>query len=75
LWTYDHQGLGTKAFIRYISVYVLGYIFNLAALFLFVDELEFPHQPVQGILIFVFAVLLFLLQRFWVFNDKQQEAI
>jgi putative flippase GtrA len=48
-WTFDHQGLSTKDFIRYISVYVLGYLFNLAALFLFVDELEFPHQPEQGI--------------------------
>jgi len=48
-WTFDHQGFVTKAFIRYISVYGLGYVFNLAVLFLFVDELEFPHQPEQGI--------------------------
>ena len=48
-WTFDHQGLGTKAFIRYISVYGLGYVFNLAT--------------------------LFLLQRFFVLNDKQQVTI
>ncbi|MFC1827636.1 GtrA family protein [Thermodesulfobacteriota bacterium] len=74
-WTFDHQGFVTKAFIRYISSMCLAAYLILAALFLFVDKLEFPHQPVQGILIFVVAVLLFLLQRFWVFNDKQQEAI
>ena len=48
-WTFDHQGFVTKAFIRYISVYGLGYVFNLAALFLFMGELEFPYQLVQGI--------------------------
>jgi putative flippase GtrA len=63
------------AFIRYISVYGLGNVFNLAALFLFVDELEFPHQPVQGILIFVVAIISFLFERFLIFKDKQQEEI
>ena len=48
-WTFDHQGLSTKDFIRYISVYGLGYVFNLAT--------------------------LFLLQRFFVLNDKQQVTI
>ena len=48
-WTFDHHGLVPKVFIYYISVYGLGYIFNLAALSLFVGEFGFPHQLVQGI--------------------------
>jgi putative flippase GtrA len=74
-WTFDHHGLVPKVFIYYILVYGLGYIFNLAALSLFVDEFGFPHQLVQGILIFVVAVFLLLLQRYGVFKDNQQEAI
>jgi hypothetical protein len=34
--------------IHYISVYEFGYIFNLAALFLFVDELEFHINLYRG---------------------------
>ena len=48
-WTFDHHGLVPRVFIYYISVYGLGYIFNLAALSLFVGEFGFPHQLVLGI--------------------------
>lgn len=67
-WTFGHQGRGRIVFIRYCLAYGAGYVINLAALALFVDSWRFPHQVVQAIMIPSLAVLLFLLQKFWVFH-------
>ena len=73
-WTFGHQGHIHSAFVRYIIVYFLGYLVNFSALYIFVDVLGFFHQLVQGIMIILVAMLLFVLQRFWVFNDRQNES-
>jgi len=67
-WTFSHKGHWTPAFLRYVLAYVFGYFFNLCMLYLFVDVMGYPHQPVQGILILATATFLFLLQKFWVFR-------
>jgi putative flippase GtrA len=69
-WTFGHDGFIAKAFLSYVAVYAIGYIFNLSALYIFVDKLGFNHQWIQGCLIFVVAVLLFTLQKYVVFKDK-----
>jgi hypothetical protein len=33
-----------------------------------VDRMGYPHQLVQGVAIVVLAILLFLMQKFWVFR-------
>ena len=65
-WTFDDSGGIHGTFFRYVITYALGYLFNLGALYMLVDELGLPHQIVQGALIFVVAVLLFLLQKFFI---------
>ncbi|HPE72087.1 MAG TPA: GtrA family protein [Candidatus Competibacter sp.] len=70
-WTFEHRGVSQSAFVKYIAAYGLGYLFNLFALLLLVDLLRVPHEIVQGILILVLAVLLFLLQKFWVFRPPR----
>lgn len=72
-WTFNHQGYVPSALTRYIAIYALGYLVNFAGLYLFVDELGFPHQVIQGLLILIVAVLLFMLQRIWVFNNTQTD--
>ena len=69
-WTFGHDGHVTKAFVSYVTVYAVGYVFNLVALYILVDQLGFNHQWVQGGLIFVVAVLLFTLQKLVVFKEK-----
>lgn len=49
--------------------YGLGYLVNLTALYLCVDRLGWPHEAVQGAMVFVVAALLFVLQKFWVFTS------
>jgi putative flippase GtrA len=77
IWSFRHCGTHAPAFIRYCASYAFGYGINLTALWVLVDHLDYPHQVVQGVMIMVLAIILFLLQKFWVFptapfasNDK-----
>jgi len=70
-WSFGHNGMISSAFLRYIAAYAFGYVFNLAMLVLLVDQWGWPHQWVQGVMIFVLAGMLFLLQRYWVFRPNQ----
>jgi len=66
--TFANHGAISTSFFRYCLSYALGYLVNLLALYYFVDNLSFPHEIVQGIMILFNAVMLFLLQKFWVFS-------
>lgn len=66
-WSFRHTGAPTQALLRYAAAYTIGYTVNIAALFLLVDLGGFSHQWVQGVVIIVVAVLIFALQKFWVF--------
>ena len=67
-WTFSNHGLVSKSFVRYCLSYTLGYLINLLALYYFVDILLHQHEVVQGIMILFNAVMLFLLQKYWVFK-------
>ena len=67
-WTFSHQGHVTKSFITYLLTYVLCYVLNLVALYLLVDTFGYNHQWVQGLMVLFLAVLLFTLQKFFVFR-------
>ncbi|EPZ15823.1 polysaccharide synthesis protein GtrA [Thauera terpenica 58Eu] len=69
-WSFRHGGLRGPTFVRYCVSYALGYLINLGALLILVDRLGYPHQAVQGVMILTLAVLLFLLQKFWVFRPS-----
>ena len=57
--------------MRYILAYAAGYVLNLIVLLVLVDSWGFPHELVQGCMIVILAMLLFFLQRFWVFPQRQ----
>ncbi len=67
-WSFGHRTGLHGAFARYVASYGLGYMLNLVVLWIAVDRLALPHQMVQGVMILVLAMLLFLLQKFWVFR-------
>lgn len=67
-WSFAHGGVRGTAFVRYAISYALGYVMNLGGLLVFVDVLGYPHQIVQGLFILGLAMLLFLLQKYWVFR-------
>lgn len=74
-WTFAYQGVLRTSFVKYISVYSGAYMLNLGALVYFVDHLGHPHQVAQGIVIITFAVMIFLLQKFWVFRVPSSKKI
>lgn len=69
-WSFGHDGSHRYAFLRYAMSYGLGYVVQLTALYFSVDRLGWPHQAVQGVMVFVVAALLFMLQKFWVFRTQ-----
>ena len=50
--------------------YAVGYLVNLLALYFLVDKVGLPHHLVQGVMIFILAMLLFVALRYWVFHQS-----
>jgi putative flippase GtrA len=67
-WTFDYQGGNQSTLLKYTLSYTLAYSLNLISLLVLVDNLGYPHQAVQAVMIFSLALILFLLQKFWVFR-------
>lgn len=74
-WTFGHRGNIHGTFIRYAFIYLLGYLVNFCGLYIFVDVLGFQHQLIQGMLIIVVALSVFVLQRSWVFNNQDKKSL
>lgn len=66
-WTFSHDGKLSGTFMRYLTAYAIGYLFNLTFLWLGADLLHLPHQWVQAAAIAIVALSLFLMQKYWVF--------
>ena len=73
-WSFSSTGPSGTQFRRYFLAYAGGYGLNLLALFLLVDVLGWAHQVAQGILILIIALLLFLLQKFWIFRTPSNPS-
>lgn len=68
-WTFSFRGFEKSIFTKYVVIYGIAYTTNLAGLVLLVDHLRFNHEIVQGIMIIAIAILLFLIQKHWVFRN------
>ncbi len=77
-WTFSHRGFFQVTFYKYVAVYSLAYLLNLMVLLILVDKLRYPHQAVQAMTIIILALMLFLLQKYWVFRaptpDQHMES-
>jgi putative flippase GtrA len=73
-WTFSYKGKISSSFIKFFLVYLAGYLTNLFLLFYFVDLLQYPHQLVQIFSIFLIAVLIFLLSKFFVFHSALDDS-
>lgn len=67
-WTFKYRGARGYSLMRYVMAYGFGYMINLSALLIFVDYLHLAHEIVQGCMVFAVAIVLFLLQKYWVFR-------
>ena len=73
-WSFRFDGAIAPALMRYASAYALGYVINYSALMLLVDQMGLPHQWVQGLMIMMIAIMLFLAQRYWIFALTQRNT-
>ena len=69
-FTFGFEGEKSASFIRYVCAYVFGYLVNFAGLWFLVDRCKIPHEVVQGLMILGVSVLLFFLQKHWVFKNR-----
>jgi len=74
-WAFRFGGAVTPALVRYFVAYAVGYAVNLSALILFVDQTGMPHQVIQGLMIMVVAIMLFVAQRYWVFPQSKRRDL
>jgi len=66
--TFEHTGSLFGPGVRYIIAHCFGYLINFILLFILVDKLGYAHQWIQAMAIFVVAVFLFLMFKFFVFS-------
>ena len=67
-WAFGHSGSASAAFLRYFAAYGVGYVVNLCILVVLSDIAGLDHRVVQAAAIGVVAILLFVMQRRWVFR-------
>lgn len=67
--TFRYTGSFLSAGVRYLSVYILGYLLNLLLIVWLVDRLGLPHQFVQALAIVLVAIVLFAMLRLFVFRQ------
>lgn len=66
--TFSYKGRNPIALMRYVLIYVTGYALNFVVLWLLVGQVGVPHEIVQGGVTFSLPLLLFILQKYWVFS-------
>jgi putative flippase GtrA len=67
-WTFQQEGHIRRTAARYWVAYASLYVANIVLLIIFVDIAGFDHRVVQGVLILVIGLVLFALQKYWVFS-------
>ena len=67
--TLAHDGRRSAAFRRYAATYAMGYLLNLCGLLTLVAWFHVPHVWAQGGLVLLIAIVMFALQRIWVFSN------
>ena len=72
-WTFSGGGDRSKHLARYLTAYVGAYMLNMLTLYIFVDQMDFPHRWVQAVAVVVIGALLFVGQRYWVFSSGRQK--
>jgi putative flippase GtrA len=73
--TFRHDGGNAGALLRYFASYLIGYAINFAALWLLVGHLGIRHQIVQGGMTVTLPIMLFTLQRYWVFPARSSQGL
>lgn len=69
-WTFQQSEKSITSVIRFCLVYFTGYIFNIAALYIFVDIYQYSHQLTQLCSMIFLMFFFFFALKFFVFRLK-----
>lgn len=69
-YSFAYSGRAAHGISRYCAAHLIGYGANIGMLYLFSDQLGYPHQFVQAAAIVAVAGILFLLFRYFVFPNS-----
>lgn len=68
--TFRYDSKDFSALLRYIVAYAIGYAINFVLLWALSVRGGLPHQLVQGGITMGLPVVLFVMQKFWVFRQQ-----
>ena len=68
--SFGHKGQVTASAFKYLVAYIGCYLLNVAMLAFFSDYLGIAHWLVQAGAIVSIALLLFVVQKYWVFRSQ-----
>jgi len=71
-YTFSYIDSVQLALLKFFVAHIGGYLLNIILMIIFVDKLNYPHQVVQAVAIFVVAVYLFFMLKFFVFSQKSK---
>lgn len=70
-FTFRDQSGWWSTGLKYLIAHTLGYAVNFALLYVFVDQMRYPHQIVQAVAILVVAAYMFLALNVFVFKRSE----
>lgn len=73
-WTFERRDAGWKRATRFVAAYTMGYLINVLGLTLLVEGRIVGPAVGQAVMIVVVAIVLFILQRAWVFRPAAAVA-
>ncbi|MDR9498514.1 MAG: GtrA family protein [Hydrogenovibrio sp.] len=71
---FDSKHSGYVVFFRFIMAHIGGYAINFLLLYYFYDLMGVAHEVVQLSAIFIVAIYLFIIFKFWVFGNPSLTA-
>lgn len=73
--SFGHQGQVAASALRYLATYVGCYFLNVAMLAFFSGYLGIAHWLVQAGAVVSIALLLFVVQKYWVFRSQAAAGV
>ena len=74
-WVFDSNHAPHGQFVRYVAVYVVGYVINWSILYVAVDVFQENHMIAQCASIVIVALFSFLMSKKFVFVARHENSI
>jgi putative flippase GtrA len=73
-YSFGYSGRTSHGIVRYAIAHLIGYGANVGMLYLFSDQMGYPHQLVQAVAIVAVAGILYLLFHYFVFPNRPRSS-